>query len=158
VICLFRLLCVCLLFHRLAFFHAFPNSRSTFSLNLRFLSHNFLRHSVDGLFVLGELLKSQPHSLLSVFRSHSFVNTVVIVIGHTQRDEAMQLVSDAVCAGVFNDLGSGSNVDLCVIGRDKVDYIRPAKRANIKAPGYVLRHKLFSWSAQYYVSVNRECS
>jgi len=46
--------------------------------------------------------------------------------------EAMLLVSDAISAGVFNDLGSGSNVDLCVITRDKVDYIRPQKQAGVK--------------------------
>jgi len=44
----------------------------------------------------------------------------------------MQLVSDAISAGVYNDLGSGSNVDLCVITADKVDYIRPHKEANVK--------------------------
>ena len=29
--------------------------------------------------------------------------------------EARELVTKAILAGVFNDLGSGSNVDLCVI-------------------------------------------
>jgi len=48
----------------------------------------------------------------------------------------MQLVSDAISAGVMNDLGSGSNVDLCVITRDKVDYIRPHKHAAIKGSRY----------------------
>jgi hypothetical protein len=28
------------------------------------------------------------------------------------------------CSGVYNDLGSGSNVDLCVITKDSVDYLR----------------------------------
>jgi len=32
-----------------------------------------------------------------------------------QREQAIQLVSEAICAGIFNDLGSGSNVDVCVI-------------------------------------------
>lgn len=32
-----------------------------------------------------------------------------------QKDEAITLVSEAICAGIFNDLGSGSNVDVCVI-------------------------------------------
>ena len=27
-------------------------------------------------------------------------------------------------AGIYNDLGSGSNVDLCVILKDKVEYLR----------------------------------
>lgn len=33
-------------------------------------------------------------------------------------DEAMKLVRDAIAAGIMNDLGSGSNVDLCVITKD----------------------------------------
>ena len=32
-----------------------------------------------------------------------------------QREEGIQLVSEAICAGIFNDLGSGSNVDVWVI-------------------------------------------
>jgi hypothetical protein len=31
------------------------------------------------------------------------------------RDEAVALVTAAIRAGIFNDLGSGSNVDICVI-------------------------------------------
>ncbi|KAI8771731.1 proteasome subunit beta type-7 [Biomphalaria glabrata] len=48
------------------------------------------------------------------------------------REEAMKLVRDAIAAGIFNDLGSGSNVDLCVITKDKVEYIRPYEVANIR--------------------------
>jgi len=33
--------------------------------------------------------------------------------------EAVELVSQAIQAGIFNDLGSGSNVDICVIARGK---------------------------------------
>ncbi|KAI8517769.1 PREDICTED: proteasome subunit beta type-7-like isoform X2 [Branchiostoma belcheri] len=47
-------------------------------------------------------------------------------------EEAKQLVRDAIAAGIFNDLGSGSNVDLCVITKGKVDYIRPHDIANLK--------------------------
>ena len=49
----------------------------------------------------------------------------------------MRLVSDAISAGVLNDLGSGSNVDLCVITKDKVDYVRPQKQAAVKGVRYV---------------------
>jgi len=45
-------------------------------------------------------------------------------------------VTDAICAGVFNDLGSGSNVDVCVITKDKVDYVRPQKQAGVKGVRY----------------------
>ena len=44
----------------------------------------------------------------------------------------MQLVRDAIAGGIFNDLGSGSNIDLCIITNDKVDYIRPYEIANLK--------------------------
>jgi len=39
--------------------------------------------------------------------------------------EAVKLVQRAIKAGIFNDLGSGSNVDVCVIRKDQsVDYRR----------------------------------
>lgn len=31
---------------------------------------------------------------------------------------------DWPAAGIYNDLGSGSNVDLCIITKGKVDYLR----------------------------------
>ena len=40
------------------------------------------------------------------------------------RDEAVALVAAAIRSGIYNDLGSGSNVDVCVITRDGVDYKR----------------------------------
>ncbi|XP_065917928.1 proteasome subunit beta type-7-like [Dysidea avara] len=46
--------------------------------------------------------------------------------------EAKELVRDAIAAGIFNDLGSGSNVDLCVITSRKAQYIRPYEIANLK--------------------------
>ncbi|CAH1782457.1 unnamed protein product [Owenia fusiformis] len=50
-----------------------------------------------------------------------------------EMEDAMKLVRDAIAAGIFNDLGSGSNVDLCVIKKDlKVDYLRPYDEANQK--------------------------
>lgn len=52
--------------------------------------------------------------------------------------EAKKLVRDAIAGGVFNDLGSGSNIDLCVIrtpeqagpGGDKVDFLRGYETPN----------------------------
>ena len=46
------------------------------------------------------------------------------------REEGKALVRDAVAAGIFNDLGSGSNVDVCVITSAGVEYLRPFERAN----------------------------
>jgi len=54
-------------------------------------------------------------------------------VPNMKKQEAMQLVRDAIAAGIFNDLGSGSNVDVCVIDKDqKVEYIRPFDVANLK--------------------------
>mmetsp|Transcript_37664 Transcript_37664/g.106421 ORF Transcript_37664/g.106421 Transcript_37664/m.106421 type:complete len:270 (-) Transcript_37664:297-1106(-) len=40
------------------------------------------------------------------------------------REEAMELVGRAIRAGIYNDLGSGSNVDLCIITKGNVEYLR----------------------------------
>ena len=40
------------------------------------------------------------------------------------KDEAVKLVSDAILAGIFNDLGSGSNVDVAIITKDKTTLLR----------------------------------
>lgn len=48
------------------------------------------------------------------------------------RDEAVKLCADAIEAGIWNDLGSGSNVDVAVITAEKTtlmrNYIRPNER------------------------------
>lgn len=56
------------------------------------------------------------------------------------RDEAVQLCADAILAGIWNDLGSGSNVDVCVmeVGKDAQlmrNYMTPNVRA-AKARSY----------------------
>ncbi|TFK95701.1 proteasome subunit [Pterulicium gracile] len=40
------------------------------------------------------------------------------------RTEALDLVSAAISAGIFNDLGSGSNVDACIITKDGTEMLR----------------------------------
>jgi 20S proteasome subunit beta 2 len=50
-----------------------------------------------------------------------------------EEEEAKKMVRDAILAGIFNDMGSGSNVDLCVIkANDQVDYLRGYDIANKK--------------------------
>ena len=49
------------------------------------------------------------------------------------KDQAIKVCSEAILAGIFNDLGSGSNVDVCVIEKDKPtqllrNYLAPNKR------------------------------
>ncbi|KAL3318962.1 Proteasome subunit beta type-7 [Cichlidogyrus casuarinus] len=40
------------------------------------------------------------------------------------REEAIKLARDAIASGIFNDMGSGSNVDICVITKNKTDFLR----------------------------------
>ena len=48
------------------------------------------------------------------------------------RDEAVKLTANAIQAGIFNDLGSGSNVDVCVITPDKTSLLRNYIRPNVR--------------------------
>jgi len=41
-----------------------------------------------------------------------------------ERKEAIDLVHAAVCAGIFNDLGSGGNVDITILTRGKTEILR----------------------------------
>lgn len=43
---------------------------------------------------------------------------------------------DAIAAGIYNDLGSGSNIDICVISKSKLDFLRPYDVANKKGDRY----------------------
>lgn len=45
-------------------------------------------------------------------------------------EEGMKLVRDAITAGIFNDLGSGSNVDLCIIRKNSKQFLRNYEIAN----------------------------
>jgi len=50
-----------------------------------------------------------------------------------EEEDAKQLVRNAIRAGIFNDMGSGSNVDLVVIkANDNVQYLRGFDEANVK--------------------------
>jgi len=53
------------------------------------------------------------------------MTTVWLLVLVLQRHDAMQLVGDAIMAGVLGDLGSGSNVDICVITKHDSQLIRP---------------------------------
>ena len=54
------------------------------------------------------------------------------------REEAVELVANAIKAGIYNDLGSGSNVDICVITKGKVDYLR--NHEYLQSKTYQRRH------------------
>jgi len=48
------------------------------------------------------------------------------------REEAIKLASDAIQAGIWNDLGSGSNVDVAVITKEKTTLMRNYITPNVR--------------------------
>ena len=48
------------------------------------------------------------------------------------REDAIKLCADAIQAGIFNDLGSGSNVDVCVITQEKTQLLRNYITPNVR--------------------------
>lgn len=68
-----------------------------------------------------------------------------------QREEALALVTSAVSAGIFNDLGSGSNVDACVITATHTEtlrnYVKPNERAQ-KELTYRFRRGTTAWKTE----------
>ncbi|CAI9785124.1 unnamed protein product [Fraxinus pennsylvanica] len=61
------------------------------------------------------------------------------------RDDGIKLVAEAISSGIFNDLGSGSNVDICVITKGNQEYLRnhllPNPRTYISEQGYSFSKK-----------------
>jgi 20S proteasome subunit beta 2 len=59
------------------------------------------------------------------------------------QEEAIKTVVAAIEGGIYHDLGSGSNVDVCLIKKGKVEYMRNLKQDNHKAyekpEGYTFR-------------------
>ncbi|CUS13717.1 unnamed protein product [Tuber aestivum] len=53
---------------------------------------------------------------------------------HLTKEKAVDLCSEAILAGIFNDLGSGSNVDVCVITPEKATLMRNHIMPNERMP------------------------
>ncbi|KZT67544.1 proteasome-domain-containing protein [Daedalea quercina L-15889] len=68
-----------------------------------------------------------------------------------ERAEALDLVTAAISAGIFNDLGSGSNVDACVITASHTEmlrnYVRPNERVQ-KERSYGFRRGTTAWKRE----------
>merc|ERR1712013_858491 len=52
-------------------------------------------------------------------------------VGDMDMEEAMAMVQRAIRSGIDNDLGSGSNVDLCVITKDGAEMMRNVFKTQI---------------------------
>ena len=69
-----------------------------------------------------------------------------------EREPAIALVCAAIESGIFNDLGSGSNVDVCVITKDKTEnlrnYVKPNERA-VKEQRYGFARGTTKWKKEH---------
>ena len=63
-----------------------------------------------------------------------------------EKEDAIKLVVAAIEAGIYHDLGSGSNVDVCIITRGKSEMLRNLKSDN---------HKVFSKPGGYQYKKDR---
>lgn len=67
------------------------------------------------------------------------------------REDALQLVKDAISAGIFNDLGSGSNVDACIITAGHTEMLRNIEMPNQrvqKERQYGFRRGTTAWKSE----------
>ncbi|EDM00513.1 proteasome (prosome, macropain) subunit, beta type 7 [Rattus norvegicus] len=116
---------------------------------IHFISPNIYRYQgyIGAALVLGGVDVTGPH-LYSIYPHGSTDKLPYVTMGSgslaamavfedkfrpdMEEEEAKKLVSEAIAAGIFNDLGSGSNIDLCVISKSKLDFLRPYSVPNKK--------------------------
>lgn len=83
-------------------------------------------------------ISSDGHMKASCFLSMGSGSLAAMAVLETDfrenmtQDEAQALVVRAIEAGIYHDLGSGSNVDCVIIKRGKVEYKRGLKTDNFK--------------------------
>nr|GEY47356.1 proteasome subunit beta type-7-B-like [Tanacetum cinerariifolium] len=96
--------------------------------------------------------ESRVVTALTLLKSHLFRYqghvSAALVLEYREgltRQEGIDLVTKAICSGIFNDLGSGSNVDVCVIEKGKKEYLRnhltPNPRTYVSSKGYTFSKK-----------------
>ncbi|TFK43100.1 proteasome subunit [Crucibulum laeve] len=68
-----------------------------------------------------------------------------------EREDALNLVKAAISAGIFNDLGSGSNVDACIITEHSTEMLRNVEMPNErvqKERDYKFRRGTTAWKKE----------
>ena len=68
-----------------------------------------------------------------------------------QREDALSLVKAAISAGIFNDLGSGSNIDACIITANHTEMLRNVEMPNQrvqKERDYKFRRGTTAWKKE----------
>lgn len=66
------------------------------------------------------------------------------LLADLQRQEAIDLVARAIRSGIFNDLGSGSNVDVSVIRKSGTEMLRNYEMPVRAFPNHLARS---AWTA-----------
>jgi hypothetical protein len=82
--------------------------------------------------------------------NHTFLYVCLIFLCD-QREEALNLVKAAISAGIFNDLGSGSNVDACIITAAQTEMLRNVEMPNQrvqKERKYGFRRGTTAWKTE----------
>ncbi|KAF8156674.1 20S proteasome subunit [Crassisporium funariophilum] len=68
-----------------------------------------------------------------------------------EREDALSLVKAAIAAGIFNDLGSGSNIDACIITANHTEMLRNVEMPNQrvqKERDYKFRRGTTAWKKE----------
>lgn len=77
------------------------------------------------------------------------------------RQEAIDLVVQAIYAGIFNDLGSGSNCDVCVIEASGTEMLRNYAMPNervAKELNYTMRRGATPWIVSHNKNYSHQLS
>ncbi|KAK6922307.1 Proteasome, subunit alpha/beta [Dillenia turbinata] len=142
-------------------YHTGRESRVITALTL-LKSHLFnYQGYVQAALVLGGVDVTGPH--LHTIYPHGSTDTLLFATMGSGSLAAMTIfeskyregltVTEAICSGIFNDLGSGSNVDVCVITKGHKDYLRnhllPNPRSYISPKGFLFPKKTVSWTLNY---------
>ena len=95
---------------------------------------------------LSRHLHSNPCCLYTLSTPSSLTSPCLL-----QRKDALDLVCAAISAGIFNDLGSGSNVDACVITASHTEmlrnFVKPNERVQ-KERTYKFRRGTTEWKKE----------
>ncbi|GFZ00038.1 N-terminal nucleophile aminohydrolases (Ntn hydrolases) superfamily protein [Actinidia rufa] len=88
------------------------------------------------------LLKSHLFSYQGYVQAALVLGGVDVTGSHLHtRDGGVNLATEAICSGIFNDLGSGSNVDVCVITKYLRNHKLPNPRTYVNDKGYSFTKK-----------------
>lgn len=109
-------------------------------------------------FIIGGCDNNGPHIFI-VYKEGSTMNLPYATMGSggyiamsifesrwkpdMEEHEAKELVADAITAGIMNDLGSGSNVDLCVIKKNSSEKIYAYRKIGVSGTrmlDYKIKH------------------